>query len=77
MEFQPWHIIVVLVVALLLFGGKKLPELGKGLGEGFKGFKDGLKGINDETNTKSSTSNPVETAQAVTPKPDEHQAPLK
>jgi sec-independent protein translocase protein TatA len=75
MEFQPWHIIVVLVVAILLFGGKKLPELGKGLGEGFKGFKDGLKGINDETPAKP--ANPAETTHAVTPKPDEHTTPLK
>jgi sec-independent protein translocase protein TatA len=45
---QPWHILVVAVVALLLFGSKKLPELGKGLGEGLKGFKEGLKGVTDE-----------------------------
>ena len=65
MEFQPWHIIVVLVVALLLFGGRKLPELGKGLGEGFKGFKDGLKGVTDEVNK------PGDTAHTVTPKAEE------
>jgi len=46
---QPWHLIVLLVVAFLLFGAKRLPELGKGLGEGLKGFKEGLKGINDPT----------------------------
>jgi sec-independent protein translocase protein TatA len=46
-EFQPWHIVVVAVVALLLFGSKRLPELGKGLGEGLKGFKEGLKGVTD------------------------------
>ena len=38
-EFQPWHLVVVLVVALLLFGPRKLPELGKGLGEAMRGFK--------------------------------------
>lgn len=65
MEFQPWHILVVLVVALLLFGGRKLPELGKGLGEGFKGFKDGLKGVTDEV------SKPGDTAHSVTPKAEE------
>lgn len=65
MEFQPWHILVVLIVALLLFGGRKLPELGKGLGEGFKGFKDGLKGVTDEV------SKPGDTAHAVTPKAEE------
>ncbi len=40
----PTHLIVVLVIALLIFGPRKLPELGKGLGEGFRGFKDGIKG---------------------------------
>jgi len=63
----PWHWIVVGVIAILLFGGKKLPELGKGLGEGFKGFKDGLKGINDEPKAAPPAA-PVETAQASTPK---------
>ena len=67
MEFQPWHILVVLVVALLLFGGKKLPELGKGLGEGWKGFKDGLSGASAEP------TKPADAAQAApaAPKPDE------
>jgi len=35
------------VVAFLLFGAKRLPELGKGLGEGLKGFKEGIKGVTD------------------------------
>ena len=42
--FQPMHLLVILAVALLVFGPKKLPELGKGLGEGIRGFK---KAIND------------------------------
>ena len=46
---QPWHLIVLAVVAFLLFGAKRLPELGKGLGEGLKGFKEGLKGIQEPT----------------------------
>ena len=46
---QPWHLIVLAIVAFLLFGAKRLPELGKGLGEGLKGFKEGLKGINEPT----------------------------
>lgn len=41
--FQPMHLLVIFVIALLVFGPKKLPELGKGLGEGIRGFKDGLK----------------------------------
>ena len=44
---QPWHIIVLAIVAFLLFGAKRLPELGKGLGEGLKGFREGLKGVNE------------------------------
>jgi sec-independent protein translocase protein TatA len=46
---QPWHLIVLAVVAFLLFGAKRLPELGKGLGEGLKGFKEGIKGVSDPT----------------------------
>jgi len=44
---QPWHLIVLAVVAFLLFGAKRLPELGKGLGEGLMGFREGIKGISD------------------------------
>jgi len=40
---QPRHLLVILAVALLLFGPQKLPELGKGLAEGIRGFKDSLK----------------------------------
>ncbi|HTZ58231.1 MAG TPA: twin-arginine translocase TatA/TatE family subunit [Acidobacteriaceae bacterium] len=43
----PTHLVVVLVVALLIFGPRKLPELGKGLGEGMRGFKDAIKGTPD------------------------------
>ncbi len=68
MEFAPWHWIVVGLVAVLLFGGRRLPELGKGLGEGFKGFKDGLKGMSGDDDAKAK---PGEAAHVVTPKPDE------
>ncbi|MGB5153586.1 MAG: twin-arginine translocase TatA/TatE family subunit, partial [Candidatus Sulfotelmatobacter sp.] len=34
--FQPWHLIIIFATALLIFGPKKLPELGKGLGEGYR-----------------------------------------
>ena len=46
---QPWHLVVLGVVAFLLFGAKRLPELGKGLGEGLKGFKEGIKGFTEPT----------------------------
>jgi sec-independent protein translocase protein TatA len=41
--FQPTHLIVIFFIALLVFGPKKLPELGKGLGEGIRALKDGMK----------------------------------
>jgi sec-independent protein translocase protein TatA len=37
--FQPMHLIIIFGIALLVFGPKKLPELGKGLGDGIRGFK--------------------------------------
>jgi len=40
--FQPLHMIVVFGIALLVFGPKKLPELGKGLGESIRGFKSAM-----------------------------------
>jgi len=40
---QPTHLLLVFLVALLLFGPKKLPELGKGIGEGIRALKDGMK----------------------------------
>ena len=40
--FQPMHLLVILGIALLVFGPKKLPELGKGLGEGIRGFKKAM-----------------------------------
>jgi sec-independent protein translocase protein TatA len=44
---QPTHLIILAIVAFLLFGAKRLPELGKGLGEGMRGFKEGLKGVGE------------------------------
>jgi sec-independent protein translocase protein TatA len=40
---QPTHLLVILAVAVLFFGPKKLPDLGKGLAEGIKSFKEGIK----------------------------------
>ena len=41
--FQPTHLLVIFGIALLVFGPKKLPELGKGIGEGIRGFKSAMK----------------------------------
>lgn len=45
-----WEWVIIALVVLLLFGGKKIPELMKGVGKGVKSFKDGMKGIEDEVN---------------------------
>ena len=46
--FQPTHLLVVFGIALLVFGPKKLPELGKGIGEGIRVFKSAIKAEDDK-----------------------------
>ena len=70
--FTPTHLMILALVAIVLFGGKKLPELGKGLGEGMRGFKEGMKGITDEP---TSNTKPGETAHMVTPKAEDAAKP--
>ncbi len=54
---QPMHLLVILIVALLVFGPKKLPELGKGLGDGMRSFKDAMNGTKEEpTKTEAAES---------------------
>lgn len=50
--FQPMHLLVILGIALLVFGPRKLPELGKGLGEGIRGFKSALNDHDDDSNDR-------------------------
>jgi len=45
------EIILIVLVILLLFGGRKIPELMRGLGKGVKSFKDGVKGVEDDLNS--------------------------
>lgn len=42
------EIVIIAIIVLLLFGGKKIPELMKGIGKGVKNFKDGVKGLEDD-----------------------------
>ena len=51
---QPTHLLVILAVALFVFGTKKLPELGKGLGDGIRNFRDSMKAAAE---TKPDTTN--------------------
>ncbi|MCX7546579.1 twin-arginine translocase TatA/TatE family subunit [Xanthomarina sp. F1114] len=50
----PWQIALIVVIVLLLFGGKKIPELMRGLGSGIKEFKDASKEEEQEGKTKES-----------------------
>ena len=59
--FQPTHLILIFAVALLIFGPKKLPELGKGIGEGFRALKEGMKDKSTEPPTTASTTAPSNT----------------
>jgi sec-independent protein translocase protein TatA len=58
-EFSPFHWLVVLAIVVLLFGGKKIPEVMKGLGEGIRSFKEGMHGAGSQ--------GPVQTTQAAPP----------
>ena len=53
--FQPMHLLVIFGIALLMFGPKKLPELGKGIGDGIRGFKSAMKEP-EETTAKTAAT---------------------
>lgn len=63
MEF-PIHWLIILVVVLILFGGRKIPELMRGLGEGVRGFKEGMSGNHQSQSTQ--TPPPAAPAQSQT-----------
>jgi len=54
---EPSHIILIVLALLLFFGGKKIPELMKGLGKGMKEFKDAQNGESSSTPTNNTTTN--------------------
>jgi sec-independent protein translocase protein TatA len=53
---QPMHLLVIFGIAILVFGPKKLPELGKGLGEGIRGFRSAMKEVTKPESTTTSTN---------------------
>jgi sec-independent protein translocase protein TatA len=55
--FQPMHLLVIFGIALLVFGPKKLPELGKGIGEGIRGFKSATKDEEKPATSGSASTN--------------------
>lgn len=50
--FQPMHLLVILIIAVFVFGPKRLSELGKGLGDGIRSFKGAMKETADSSATK-------------------------
>jgi sec-independent protein translocase protein TatA len=66
---QPWHIIVLLAIALLLFGGKRLPEVGRSLGHGMREFKDAVTGNAPQPPDEGQPELPVAQASATDPPP--------
>jgi sec-independent protein translocase protein TatA len=48
-EFSIFHWLIVLAIVLIFFGGRRIPEVMKGLGEGIRSFKDGMSGVNTPT----------------------------
>jgi sec-independent protein translocase protein TatA len=56
--FQPMHLLVIFFIALLVFGPKKLPELGKGLGEGIRALKEGMKDNHQAQASTDQSKNP-------------------
>ncbi|BAM13023.1 putative Sec-independent protein translocase [Helicobacter cinaedi PAGU611] len=58
-----WQIVLILVIVLLLFGGKKIPELAKGLGSGIKNFKKAVKEDDESATNKEEISQVGETSQ--------------
>jgi sec-independent protein translocase protein TatA len=67
-EFSPIHWLIVLAIIVLLFGGKKIPEVMKGLGEGIRHFKDGMSG-NAPTTSQPANPNPPVAPPTVPPTP--------
>jgi sec-independent protein translocase protein TatA len=54
--FQPMHLLVIFFIALLVFGPKRLPELGKGLGEGIRALKNGMNSSDQAKDSESKTT---------------------
>lgn len=58
-EFSPIHWLIVLAVIVLLFGGRKIPEVMRGIGEGIRSFKEGMKGDSQPTQTNPPPATPT------------------
>lgn len=62
--FQPWHLVVILVIVLIIFGPGKLPDLGQSLGRGIREFKASVKGEDEEEAAKKASGDEPPTTTA-------------
>jgi sec-independent protein translocase protein TatA len=64
--FQPMHLLIILAIALVVFGPKRLPELGAGLGKSLREFKKAMSDVNKEINvTPETKETPKETSKEI------------
>ncbi len=66
---NPVHILILLLIILLVFGAKRLPEIGRSLGEGMRGFKDSLSGQQSQQSSLTAAPTPAPPAPAPAPVP--------
>jgi sec-independent protein translocase protein TatA len=69
----PWHIVLLLLIALLLFGGRRLPEIGRSLGSGMREFKDAITGNSPEPDAPPELPPAEPPAAQTTAKPTERE----
>ena len=74
MDFSIWQVAIVLVIALLVFGPKRLPELGQSLGRGMREFKDSITGKDDD---EDRTQRAKLEASAAAPQPEAGSEPVE
>jgi len=67
MEFSLTHILILLVIALLVFGAKRIPEIGSSLGKGIREFKNSLKEVGSESPEQPLPPPPPSTSSSVPP----------
>jgi sec-independent protein translocase protein TatA len=69
MPFAWWELVLILLVLLLVFGAKRLPEMGRSLGRGMREFKESVTGMDEDRSTHSSAELPAAPSE---PTPAEH-----
>jgi sec-independent protein translocase protein TatA len=72
---SPTHIVLLLLIALLLFGAKRLPEIGRSLGSGMREFKDAVTGAHKSEEDRPELT-PPSSAEDTTTAPTEHKTPV-